>query len=116
MLALCMGVGSLTVGLLESSTGRSASELLRLPATRIGHQQSSVVLHEDVLDLLLTRLVHVCNPTQREKGDRGTGQMSAVGEAVVCSPTTNDSGGYSSQVRQFHGEGKGRWVDGEDRA
>ena len=56
----------LTVGLLESCTGRSTSELLGFPTTGIGHQQRSVVRHQNVLNLLLTRLVHVYHTTTRQ--------------------------------------------------
>lgn len=50
---------SLTVRLLVSCTSAWATELLRLAASRVGDQERAVVLNEDVLDLLLRRLVDV---------------------------------------------------------
>merc|ERR1719172_539497 len=52
-------VQSLTVRLLEASTGRATTELLRLSAAGVRHDQAAVVRGQDVLDLLLVRLVHV---------------------------------------------------------
>merc|ERR1719399_2103850 len=52
-------VQSLTVGLLEASTGRATAELIRLSAAGGRHDQAAVVRRQDVLDLLLVGLVHV---------------------------------------------------------
>merc|ERR1719231_44341 len=41
------------------STGRATAELLRLSAAGVRHDQAAVVRRQDVLDLLLVRLVHV---------------------------------------------------------
>ena len=49
----------LTVRLLEASTGAASSELLGLAATGVGHEEGAVVGQQDVLHLLLLRLVHV---------------------------------------------------------
>merc|ERR1719191_2092394 len=49
----------LTVGLLETSTGRATAELLRLSAARVRHDQAAVVRGQDVLNLLLVGLIHV---------------------------------------------------------
>lgn len=49
----------LTVGLLVASASSWTAELLGLAAAWISNQQSSVVLNQDVLYLLLRRLVHV---------------------------------------------------------
>jgi len=51
---------SLTVRLLVASTGTWTAELLGLAATRIADQQGSVVLNQNVLDLLLGGLIDVC--------------------------------------------------------
>ncbi|GER42180.1 40S ribosomal protein S16 [Striga asiatica] len=48
-----------TVGFLEPGAGTTPTELLRLAAPRVGHQQRPVVPHENVLDLLLRLLVDV---------------------------------------------------------
>merc|ERR1719420_674347 len=52
-------IPSLTVGLLEASTGRATAEFLRLSAARVRHDQAAVVRSQDVLDLLLVGLIHV---------------------------------------------------------
>lgn len=49
----------LTVRLLVASTGTWTSELLRFATTRVGDQQGSVVLGQDVLELLAGRLIDV---------------------------------------------------------
>lgn len=52
--------GGLTVGLLVAGTSSRSSELLGLAATWIGNQQGPVVLDQDVLDLFLRGLIHIC--------------------------------------------------------
>lgn len=49
----------LTVGLLESGTGRRSSELLGLAATGVGNEQSTVIGEENVLNFLLGGLIDV---------------------------------------------------------
>merc|ERR1739845_37624 len=49
----------LTVRLLVTGASRRTTELLRLAAPGIGHQQASVVGQKDLLDLLLSGFVHV---------------------------------------------------------
>ena len=49
----------LTVRLLVASTGGAATELLGLAAAGIGDEECAVVGHQDVLDLLLLRLIDV---------------------------------------------------------
>merc|ERR1712014_558687 len=48
-----------TVRLLEAGPGGASAELLRLATPRVGHNKGAIVGHEDVLDLLLRRLVDV---------------------------------------------------------
>ena len=50
-------IPSLTVGLLETSTGRATTELLRLLVTRVSDQQRAVVRQQQILDLLLGHLI-----------------------------------------------------------
>lgn len=52
--------GGLTVGLLVAGTSSGSTELLGLAATWIGNQQGPIVLDQDVFDLLLGGLVHIC--------------------------------------------------------
>merc|ERR1719432_364538 len=47
------------VRLLEARAGRTTTELLRLAAARVCHDERAVVGHQDVLDLLLGGLVYV---------------------------------------------------------
>ena len=49
----------LTVRLLVSGPGSRTSELLGFVPPGVGHEQGSVVLDQDVLDLLLALLIHV---------------------------------------------------------
>ena len=49
----------LTVGLLVSGSGAGSSELLGLVSPGIGDEQRSVVTDQDILDLLLRRLIDV---------------------------------------------------------
>lgn len=49
----------LTVRLLVTSTSSGSTELLGFAASRIGDEQSSVVLDEHVFDFLFTRFVNV---------------------------------------------------------
>ena len=53
----------LTVRLLVASTGGAATELLGLAAAGIGDEECAVVGHQDVLDLLLLRLIDVPSHT-----------------------------------------------------
>lgn len=48
-----------TVGFLEPCTSTTPTKLLRLAAPGISHQQSPIVPHQDILDLLLRLLVDV---------------------------------------------------------
>lgn len=50
----------LSVRLLVAGTGSWTSELLGLAATRISNQQGTVVVDQDVLQLLLGGLIDVC--------------------------------------------------------
>lgn len=56
--------GGLTVGLLVAGTGSRSTELLGLAATWVGDQQGPVVLDQDVLDLFLGSLIHICNTSE----------------------------------------------------
>jgi hypothetical protein len=47
---------------LVASTGRGTAELLGLAPAGIGDEESSVVLEEDLLDLVLLSLINVCKP------------------------------------------------------
>jgi hypothetical protein len=49
----------LTVGLLVSGTGTGTTELLGLAATGIGDEEGTVVLEEDLLELVLGGLIDV---------------------------------------------------------
>lgn len=51
---------NLTVGLLVAGTGTRSSELLGLAATRVCYQQGTVIGGQNVLDLLLGCLIHIC--------------------------------------------------------
>ena len=61
--------GSLTVGLLVAGTSRGTAELLGLAAARVSDEEGSVVLEEDLLDLVLLGLVNVCR-TRRSQAPR----------------------------------------------
>lgn len=50
----------LSVRLLVAGTSSGTSELLGLAATGIGNQQGTVVVDQDVLQLLLRGLIDVC--------------------------------------------------------
>lgn len=56
--------GGLTVGLLVAGAGSRSTELLGLAATWVGDQQGPVVLDQDVLDLFLGSLIHICNTSE----------------------------------------------------
>lgn len=56
--------GELTVGLLVAGAGSRSTELLGLAATRVSDQQGPVVLDQDVLDLFLGSLIHICNTSE----------------------------------------------------
>lgn len=51
---------NLSVRLLVAGTGSGTTELLGLASSGIGDQQGSIVVDEDVLQLLLGGLVNVC--------------------------------------------------------
>ena len=50
----------LTVRLLVTSAGTGATELLGLATTRVGDQEGSIILDEDLLDLSLGSLINIC--------------------------------------------------------
>lgn len=52
-----------TVGLLEAGSGTWTAELLGLAAARVRNQQGAIVLQQDLLDLVLGRLIDVCHST-----------------------------------------------------
>jgi hypothetical protein len=54
-----LGFDQRHAGLVDASCGtRESNALLRLAATRVGHQEGAVVCQEDVLELLLGSLIN----------------------------------------------------------
>ena len=68
-----------TVRLLVASAGRGATELLRLAAAGVGHEEGPVVLEEELLDLVLLGLVDVCEWRPGRGGGLRSGDDGVAG-------------------------------------
>ena len=81
------GANRLTVRLLVACAGTGSAELLRLAATRVRNEEGSVVLHQNVLNLVLRRLVDVLLVV----GDKGLGDGLADGVDLCRLTSTLDA-------------------------
>ena len=65
-------------------TRARAAELLRLAAARVSNQQAAVIGDQDLLDLLLLLLIHVCGQRRTDGGRHETAPRKAPSSATQC--------------------------------
>uniref|UniRef100_A0A2M3ZMD1 Putative secreted peptide n=1 Tax=Anopheles braziliensis TaxID=58242 RepID=A0A2M3ZMD1_9DIPT len=80
----------LTVRLLVASTGTRTTELLRFAATRIGNQQRSVVLGENVLQFLARRFVDVLLVERHQRLRDGLADGVDLGDMTTTAHADTD--------------------------
>eukprot|EP00965_Chrysotila_dentata_P250874 6209700-Pleurochrysis_carterae.AAC.7 len=64
----CCELLALTIRFLATSAGARTAELLRLAAARIRNQEAAIITGQNVLDLTLGGLVHVCRHRDKKQG------------------------------------------------